>query len=142
MVAYCTASQTCLKQCNTLWQSVLYTANITTLSAQIAGARTTHPKSRYLVSQGNARAINPIYRLNPPGLQCFSVAYKLSNSFACINICTHTTLTHDYHLPNCPTLCSISLYISSASFLFNPAFTATASKSSFVGSMLSFIEVV
>ena len=28
-LAYCTALQTCLKQCNTLWQSVLYTANIT-----------------------------------------------------------------------------------------------------------------
>ena len=26
--AFCTMLQTCLKQCNTLWQSVLYTANI------------------------------------------------------------------------------------------------------------------
>ena len=36
----------------------------------------------------------------------------------------------------------IDANISSASFLFNPAFTATAITSSFVGSMLSFIEVV
>ena len=36
----------------------------------------------------------------------------------------------------------IDVNISSASFLFNPAFTATASKSSFVGTMLSLIEVV
>ena len=36
----------------------------------------------------------------------------------------------------------IDINISSASFLFRPAFSATANKSSSVGSMLSLIEVV
>ena len=36
----------------------------------------------------------------------------------------------------------IDINTSSASFLLSPALTATAIKSSFVGSMLSFIEVV
>ena len=34
-----------------------------------------------------------LFSVNPPGLQCFPVAYKLSNSYACFVICTHTTLT-------------------------------------------------
>ena len=47
-----------------------------------------------------------LFSVNPPGLQCFSVTHKLSKSYACFVIYSHTTLfvnNHLWYFDNLPT---------------------------------------